>query len=198
MYKFYCSRMMLSTSSIALIFLVACINQDSYTAFLPTRSPTPIPTPGIMAMATIEPRPEFIREISPSEYTVISYDYYHYKIPNAVGPSISLPEGFYSAICVDFFLQPLIQKDDELDTISKVLERIDLFVNDRKVTIIDRAYRLLLAFSENDEWENTTWVESDAYCWEAPLHPGIHEVIFQFQQTSGDVQTYTWYFEINE
>jgi hypothetical protein len=181
-----------------MLFLVACTITEVFIPSTDIVKPTPIPTLGIMSVATKESRPEFVRGISPPEYSIIPYDYYHYQIPNAVGPSMSLPEGFYSTICVDLFLQPLIQKGDELDTVSKILGRMDLVVNDRKVVIMDRAYRLLSTFSENDEWENTTWVESDAYCWEAPLPPGIHEVTFHFQQTSGDVHTYTWHFEIIE
>ena len=183
---------------VIMMFLTACTVTEVFMSLPNTSEPTPISTLGTMSIATMEPRPEFVRGISPPEYSTVSYDNYHYQIPNAVGPSMSLPEGFYSAICVDLFLQPLIQKGDKLDTISKVSERMDLFVNDRKVTIMDRAYRLLAAFSENDGWENTTWVESDAYCWESPLPSGIHEVTLQFQQTSGDIQAYTWYFEIVE
>jgi hypothetical protein len=58
--------------------------------------------------------------------------------------------------------------------------------------------RTLLAERVEPDGTITPWSPPHTPCWHAPVGLGRHEATFQFRQTSGDIQSYTWYFEIVE
>lgn len=160
--------------------------------------PTPtLPVFPMMDVIPIQPRPEFVRLVGPAEYSVVESDFYHFKEAGVDGIRITgaMRNGFQSAICVNPFLRPLIQQGDDLRDISILWDRMTLLVDgEQKEPYGNAGLGLPVWLSEEDQ--KTQWVEGDDYCWFAPLQSGIHEVVFQFQQTSGEVQEYKWFFEI--
>lgn len=153
-----------------------------------------------MDLATIEPRPAFLNAVSPPEYSIIVPHLYYYSADLAVGHGIfDFRAGFDSSVCVRPVVGQLVQKGDDFTDSSLTQERIELLVNGKAMewhagTLIGGTPGV----QSHDDMTYTKWIEGSDYCWKTPLGLGRHEVTFQFRQTSGDVQAYSWYFEIQE
>lgn len=161
---------------------------------------------GKMDVPTVHARPTYIKEIAPEEYFVIPYALYNKEPPPeiiAVGPG-SVEEGFRSNLCLEIDLKLLVQKGDNLSNFEQISPHLKLFVDGQEITDFGTSlFRSTLAYAdfevENDfQTAQTRWITGTNFCWIVPLTPGTHEALFQFHQTSGDVQEYRWQFEISE
>lgn len=170
----------------------------------PYLTPTPIATLPKQNIPTLEARPNFIEAITPREYSIIPLSFY---IHTEIGVEETLKTarignviGFASSICVRPFLEPLVQTGDNFLRSGKIQERMELWIDNN---LMEKHNFVLYGLAvipgpDSQLGDNTNWVEGADYCWKAPLTVGQHKAIFYFQQTSGDIQEYTWYFEISE
>lgn len=151
----------------------------------------------LMEVAPVQPRPDFVQLVGPLEYSIVDSDFYHLTPEGVGGIRITgtMRNGFQSAICVRPFMRELVQQGDNFNKLPILWDRMTLLVDgEQKESYGHSGLGLTVWLSEEDQ--ETQWIEGEDYCWFAPLQSGIHEVAFQFRQTSGDIQEYKWLFEI--
>lgn len=151
----------------------------------------------MMDVAPIQPRPDFVQLVGPLEYSIVNSDFYHLTPEGVGGIRITgtVRNGFQSAICVRPFIRELIQQGDNFGELPILWDRMTLLVDgEQKERYGSSGLGLSVWLSEEDQ--ETQWIEGEDYCWFSPLQSGIHEVAFQFRQTSGDIQEYKWLFAI--
>lgn len=185
-----------------LAWLVACLPATPSPRGLPAPQPTWTPYP------TIQPRPDFIQEVSPPESVAIPLQIYAYDNPgeDQLGYARDVQEayryGYDSDICVLFFVADLLEEGDNLTSEELLLERITLLINgsNTPATLSDRALISRALFIMVGETGNptSTGVGPEPFCWKAELGVGVHQIVFQFRQTSGIVQQYAWHLVITE
>lgn len=167
---------------------------------LPTPSPTTTPTQElpVMDMATVMARPAYVEDTTPDEYSIVPLTLYQYE-PECytIWGGGNVQEGFHSTICIAIDIEPLAQPGDNLVS-PEVQTRMTLLVDGNPMEWGDYVVHALLSERIEPDGTRTTFAPPHAPCWLVPVGVGRHEATFQFRQTSGDVQVYTWYFEIVE
>lgn len=161
---------------------------------------TPMATLAKMNIVPLRPRPDYISEVSPEEYTVVPINIFQYRPEQItiVGMG-SIEGGFRSTICVDLNLEPLVQKGDTLTDYEGFSDRLFLSVNGEHMQLSDESlFRGVINGKTENDGTQTSWGTGNYLCWITPLDSGRHEVTFQFRQTSGEIQEYSWLFEISE
>jgi hypothetical protein len=151
----------------------------------------PSPTP--LILATPGPRPPYILDVSPEESSVIPLPLYEYSLENVIVGLRSVESGFESTVCVSFDAFPLLQDGDYLVENEDVLERVGVIVDEQAREQYQGCLDgLLLTYKGNPD--NPDAVSGGPYscCWHAPLELGVHQVVFRFRQTSGDIEQYAW------
>lgn len=162
----------------------------------PTATLPPFP---LMEVAPVQPRPDFVQLVGPLEYSIVDSDFYHLTPEGVGGIRITgtMRNGFQSAICVRPIIRELVQQGDNFSELPTLWDRMTLLVDgEQKESYGISGLGLPVWLSEEDQ--ETQWIEGEDYCWFAPLLSCIHEVAFQFRQTSGDIQEYKWLFEIGD
>ncbi len=194
-------------------------------AFVVTASPTRTPVPTPIIMPSPAPLPEFLREVRPLPSSIISYEEYSTVITDTglyIGPPAPAIEitGLRSSICFDLDVEALVEPGDLLFFEEEVLPRTEVIVDGRLLT--ERAETDYLAsyepgpdcrcFYDCEEFKGYDWyfdkiVPENVGCWFYPgfwacypvgLEAGIHNVLFKFNKTSGEVEEYSWQFAITE
>ena len=154
------------------------------------------------ALPTIEPRPEFILETSPSESEVISIDMFEAKND---GPGIATDiwddvNAYDSQICLKVETSILAQEGDDFIQGTTVRERISMAVDGQEMKDVSVNSVLLQGIHVVDA--NGQYIkmgiEPKLICAYADIGSGVHEVLFQFRQTSGDILEYRWSFALQE
>ncbi len=149
-----------------------------------------------IVVPTPEPRPEFIMRVSPSESTSIPLNVYQSEVENAIGFTESL--GAHNAnVCVQLSSFELARQGENFADRKSFLKRNSMYVDGQKVEVHSQ---VLIGYTEESGEGGTKFdfVEHPIICWRAPLNVGLHEAEFQFRQTSGDMQNYTWYFLLTD
>ncbi|MBK9053077.1 MAG: hypothetical protein IPL78_19855 [Chloroflexi bacterium] len=139
-----------------------------------------------------EPRPEIIMRVSPAESASIPLNVYQAEVENAIGFTDSL--GVYNAnVCVMLADGRLARQGESFTDKDSLLERNSMFVDDQQLEVHSVVF---IGFSDesDDGQKKFSFVEPPIICWRAPLDVGLHEAEFQFRQTSGDIQSYSWFF----
>ncbi|MEM7117216.1 MAG: hypothetical protein AAF614_32585 [Chloroflexota bacterium] len=176
-----------------LLFVVACISAADFDEESNARRSLDPWTP----LPTIEPRPDFVRKVSPPESMAIPYDTYHYKHPDfttygLVDIETARELDYKSEICLDIDLGELVQPGDNLAMDDATSERFQLIVN-RGEILAEASNGLGGAVLVTDSTDpKSTWEHYTIFCWFVPLELGTHELTLKFQQTSGDIQKYSW------
>jgi hypothetical protein len=154
-----------------------------------------------MELMPVQPRPSFIDDISPPEYAVVPQNIYDRRLENTqVNAMGTIEDGFRASICIDLNLEPLVQQGDDFSRSDIGSERVALFANGLPMELSTERLSKSVLIMDDTEKPIEEWTLYPAgvemICWKAPLNVGIHEALFTFKQTSGDIQEYTWYFEI--
>lgn len=132
--------------------------------------PTPQPTPG------------FIRDLSPKPSEIILFDLFLTGKSQTVG-QLGLDLSGRPTVCIKYNFTSFDSQNTSLVKYMTLL--IDGFS-------VSRIGSLVL--------ESNVCISCDNVrrCWEARFDSGIHEVVFQLHLKSGEVEEYTWYYEIVE
>ena len=171
---------------------------EKVATILPTLSPddvTWVPLP------TIQPRPEFIVDISPPESSTIPWEYFRYEHPEIrLYGFIDLESGFSmgygSRICVNIDLGEVVQSGDDLN-ISSAQARMQLRLVGTDI-VPEQAGGLSGLLENYSTLKDATWESFTIYCWQVPLGAGTHTLNLQFRQTSGSILEYTWQFALSD
>jgi hypothetical protein len=154
-----------------------------------------------VALPTSQPRPGFIHNVSPLESSEISLSLYEvdrrdgYATQSGIyiAGALRVAEiGYNKTVCVELGVESLVQSGDDLTTPDSVLERIQLSVDNVRLSqVVDQDSLLELISTES-----ATWSGPYTFCWLAELGLGDHHAVFQFRQASGVIHEYDWYFAI--
>ncbi|WP_420631649.1 hypothetical protein [Candidatus Leptofilum sp.] len=154
-------------------------------------------------------RPNFVLDVSPQEFEAIPLslysadltDEYYDRTGAVVSTALGSREfGFKSEVCLEISLGTLAQVGDDFSENSSILERIKISINNEDLTDVTAGHMHLVSTDlVNSEGEILMSGVGDAVaCGKALLAPGLQEVTFEFRQTSGEIKSYSWQFEIIE
>jgi len=145
-----------------------------------------------VTIPTSEPRPEIIMRVSPAESASIPLNTYQAELKNSIGVTDSW--GVYNAnICVQLESGKLARQGEDFADLDAFLERNSMLVDGQQIEVHSHVF-LGYADESGEDWTKFDFVEPPTICWRAPLDVGLHEAEFQFKQTSGDIQSHTWFF----
>jgi hypothetical protein len=164
----------------------------------------------VVPLPLSELRPDFIKGVSPEEAVTIPLSLYEGDETERyfeesgiyyIGALRNIEIGYRSTICVMLDVGSLAQSGDKLTESPLVLERIEMKVNGVILSeVVDQDYIPTLESrgisQSGEQLEQVLYSGPLTFCWLANLNSGVHRASFQFQQTSGDVQEYTWHFTI--
>lgn len=188
--------------------LVACVPVTNQAEVLPvTAQPVEATTNSagngpILAtwtpLPTIQPRPDFVIAVAPPESISIPHVIYQYQRPGyttfgLVDVEDAWSVGYRSEICADIDLGKLVQPGDHFGLDRETAKRFRLIIDGREVAA-DLGHGLggAVLVTDSSTEPVMSWEAYSRFCWIVPLPPGTHEITLQFQQTSGDIQEYSW------
>lgn len=170
--------------------------------------PAAIPTIPPTAM----PLPNYLMEVRPAPSSILSLTaYQERKETDAVYEEHPAPVeliGYRSSVCVHLDVYPLLDNGDKLVDENEVLGRLLLSVDGEGLT--DRIPTEYFVRYSDDSPTEISRIENGEefsavfhrwgfwFCFASELHPGVHQVRFEYQRLSGVVETYSWQFEITE
>ena len=108
--------------------------------------------------------------------------------------------GYKSQVCIEIIGGALGQEGDNFTDSETVLNRIEFIVDGAGLTDLTAnptSLELLVSLDSQGE-VLVAGAGPIAVCGEANLDLGWHNVIFEFRQTSGDIKTYSWQFELTK
>jgi len=174
---------------ICLFFLFA-LSSCSPNSVRETATPLPI---------VIEPRPDFVLETAPSETQILPISLFEAKASEPGGLLADQWEdldGYDSSVCLKTGTGLLAQIGDDFRDNSTMIPRVTMMVDDVETNVIGVNGILLQSINVGDADGNILmWgAAPKLICGYFLLESGVHEVLFQFRQTSGDVLEYRWQF----
>lgn len=161
---------------------------------------TLIPPIALMPPQTV--RPDFIQYLSPEESSYVPIDLFNASDKgsgtiNLVSEKFLVRDprfGYRSQICVGIDVSPpLAQPGDDFS--NSVQDRIILQIDGKLVTEIEM-HSAMSAPVKTTQDGKTAWLTPQTVCGAMVLTLGIHEVDFQFVQTDGMIQAYSWQFAL--
>lgn len=201
---------------IVFCFLLACLigctpssNNGTVVSQLAVTAPTATATvQPLVSIPAPQPRPDFVRYVSPLESAAVPLSLF--ESPGDPNISIDSPsdgrpagfpisgQGYNSKVCIEINLTPLVQSTDDLTAFDKIESRITFIVDEYELDDPN------LIYFRTDLEEDiivaddgvTQWIGPFTSCWTAELLAGVHQATIQFEQTSGDIQSYSWHFII--
>lgn len=163
-----------------------------------TLTPTPLPV--------IEPMPDYILEVQPAPASHVSLEWYEADLfdkAGIIGYEGSRPVeemGHRSNICVYLDVSSVIQSGDRIMDYGDAISRAALYVDDTR--LIPRAdehwFHVEILIEYPALGPDTASGAPFWLCWSAELKVGVHRAVFQFYQTDGTIQEFSWLFEITE
>ncbi len=153
--------------------------------------PSPIPT--LPHLPTAQPRPSFIKGVTPLESSTVPYQ--TFIAPSRDKTCTGTGVWYDSEISVKVDVgPPLWEPGDDLTAINDVRKRVVLYVDGKRQPKAVKIFKFV-SWLEDDERK---WEGPYTFYWKVELDVGIHMFTFEFHQTSGNIQRYTWYLEITE
>ena len=187
------------------IFVVSCRN-DSGLPPLPDQ--IPFATPEFAALPTLQPRPDFVLDVTPLESQQLSLALFEAdrteEFLAATGiyvDSTGDPDlGYMSQVCLTADLIFLAQTGDDFSDDQNAIKRATFQVDNLILPEVTGGHTNLTAISALDENGQVSirGLGDMIFCSKVGLDVGIHTVLFQFRQTSGKTKEYTWQFLLND
>jgi hypothetical protein len=164
-------------------------------------------SPGITSelnapIPTARPRPDFVLETAPAESQVLPVSLYEAQrsFPGLPADQWDDIDGYDSSVCLKVETGSLAQKGDDFrdDSDSTMKNRVTMIIDDMEAqaTYVGGILLQRINVLDIDGQPVMMGVEPRLICGLVVLEPGVHEVLFQFRQTSGDILEYTWHFEL--
>lgn len=177
-------------TTVLLFFVTAC------TSGYPTNTPTPLPT--------LSPIPDWLMAVHPAPGSCIALEWFRANLmPDNYMYEGSRPVdrfGYQSNICLLLDVGPLLQSEDKLLTYSDVIRRSSLNLEGKiLVPHLDQYWAHPDMLYEYPQLGSGTVAGAPFWlCWPASITSGIYKTTYQFQQTDGNIQEFSWLFEITE
>jgi len=162
------------------------------------RTPSKTLDAAIVLLATQAPLPSFLRNAYPEPGSRIAQTAY------ATG-SVDIEDRWYyrltGATCVNLKARDLLEQNDhDLSTDDHaVRSRLKVYTFDpssRSIPVRD-VVKVSIIGGDTDEKGNFSGGILTV-CWNVDLVAGIYESTYEYTQTSGNILSYTWSFEITE
>ena len=154
-------------------------------------------------------KPIFIERTTPGEFESMPLSLFtadlaqeHYEETGVkLFSSLGHPDiGYRSEVCLELEPGGLAQVGDDFSEFETFVARTTLSVDNIVLTEVEGGHINLTATNVVDKKGEILirGVGSAFICGQVVLDAGLHNVRFEFEQTSGDIQTYTWQFELTE
>lgn len=154
-------------------------------------------------------RPSFVLDVSPQESQELPLSLFEADLTEEYLAQTGIfvepmwgndNTGYKDQICIEVDLVHLGQDGDDFSESSTLAARGQFLVDNAVLSDLLAGHSVLTLINVIDDQGNTTirGVGPAIFCGTVELSAGIHEVIFQFHQTSGDVKSYKWYFALTE
>lgn len=188
---------------ILILTLVACYPNNSE-GVAEVASST-IPT--VPIIPTDYPRPEFVLRVSPEEQQILPLTLFEADLTDEyfVGTGdVSVPSwgdmttGYRKQICIEMELGNLAEVGDDFTQRGSITERVEMDVDGVSLSKIGAGHTSLTATHVyNSKGEVLILgIGSAIACGTAQLNTGVHEVVFRFHRSSGDIEEYIWHFAL--
>jgi hypothetical protein len=165
-----------------------------------TNMPTPLPI--------IQERPNFVLDVAPREGMILTTNMFE-AIPDPKDGIIVFDErlltefenisAYRSLVCLN--VDNIAEVGDDFSESSEIVSRVTMYVDNQKIENIHAAGLYLTAIQVVDTNGQVLMqgIGPKSICGKAhPLGVGVHEVLFQFRQTSGNILEYRWLFGLEE
>lgn len=164
-----------------------------------TNIPTPLPI--------IQERPNFVLDVVPREGLILTTNIFE-AIPDPkddiLADEMLLTEfenisAYNSLVCLK--VDNIAEIGDDFMESSEIVSRVTMYIDDLEIENIYAGSLSLQAIRVVDTNGQVLMqgVEPKSICGKAhPLGAGVHEVLFQFHQTSGNILEYRWLFGLEE
>ena len=170
---------------------------------LPATEPLP---PTLTPLLEIEPMPAYLLEVQPAPASHVSLEWYQADLMDEKGlagyeGSRPVEEvGYRSNVCVYLNVGPVIQSGDQILDYGDATSRVALYIDDTLlIPKADERWAHVEVLTEYPEVGPDTVSGAPFWlCWPVELQVAMHNATFQFQQTDGTLQEYSWLFEITE
>jgi len=164
-----------------------------------TNMPTPLPI--------IQERPNFVLDVAPREGLILTTNMFE-AIPDQkdeiVFDEMLLTEfenisAYKSLVCLN--VDNIAEGGDDFMQPSEIASRVTMYIDDLEIENIyvgSLSFEAIRVVDTNGQ-VLMQGVEPKSICGKAhPLGAGVHEALFQFRQTSGNILEYRWLFGLEE
>lgn len=162
--------------------------------------PTPLPI--------IQERPNFVLDVAPREGLILTTSMFE-AIPYRKG-EIAIDEmlltefenisAYKSLVCLK--VDNIAEIGDDFTEPSEIVSRVAMYIDDLEIENIyagSLSFEAIRVVDVNNGQVLMQGVGPKSICGKAhPLSAGVHEVLFQFRQTSGNILEYRWLFGLEE
>ena len=187
------------------IVVVSCRNDNGLP---PLPDQIPSATPEFAPLPTLQPRPDFVSAVTPLESQQLSLplleadrtEEFLAATGILVNSSGDPDLGYMSQVCLTANLFPLAQIGDDFSDDQNVVNRVTFQVDNLILPEVTGWHTSLEAISLLDENEQVSiqGLGDMIFCGKVSLDVGVHTVLFQFRQTTGETKEYTWQFVIKD
>ena len=187
------------------IVVVSCRNDNGLP---PLPDQIPSATPEFAPLPTLQPRPDFVSAVTPLESQQLSLalleadrtEEFLAATGILVNSSGDPDLGYMSQVCLTANLFPLAQIGDDFSDDQNVVNRVTFQVDNLILPEVTGWHTSLEAISLLDENEQVSiqGLGDMIFCGKINLDVGVHTILFQFRQTSGETKEYTWQFVIKD
>lgn len=153
-------------------------------------------------LPTAEPRPAFILNVAPLESQILPISMFE---ADRIGPGLAADiwdeiDGYNSQVCLKIETGLLAQTGDDFIEPSSIKERVAISVDGfrMKETFVNSILLQSIHVKDINGQYLMKGVEPKLICSPVEIGEGVHDVLFQFRQTSGDVLEYQWHFALKD
>lgn len=156
-------------------------------------------------LPTLQARPEFILGVAPRELQILSLTTFTTSLDE---PNLEVLDdwdditltGYDSLICLKVEMSLLAEVGDDFIEGDIVKERVAMLIDGSEVNELHVTSVLLQSIHVVDTNGQYLMkgVEPKLICGKVSPTIGVHEVLFQFRQTSGSILEYRWQFALTE
>lgn len=165
---------------------------------------TNMPTP----LTIIQERPNFVLDVAPREGLILTTNMFE-AIPDRKDEIVIderlLTEfenisAYRSLVCLN--VDNIAEVGDDFSESSEIVSRVTMYIDNQKIENIHADglnFTAIQVVDANSGQVLMQGIGPKSICGKAhPLGAGVHEVLFQFRQTSGNILEYRWLFGLEE
>jgi hypothetical protein len=182
---------------IKIILLFGCVLSGCGTPS-PLLSPVRVATTIPITPIPLGPEPDWLTILYPKPGQIVSQEEYDGPNRRSFSGSLSVPQ-VSSGVCIQVQADVLFEVGDFWE-MGDVVGRTSMLVDGVPKRIEGELYDGIVLITRSDSEGNEVARVGGpyAFCFVAPLQPGIHRADITFSKTSGEVKSFSWTFETTD